>query len=110
MESEIYKGTLVSADFEEGTIEFEIEGQFIVRAGKYIIIREEECQKNSNLMEQNKRMKHHLKVYLIYLNSLIGAISGESKFHKRVKEEMFEIEQLLQETQKTPDQTSTGGE
>lgn len=38
----MYKGKIISADFEEGTMEFEIEHEFTVKAGEYVILTDEE--------------------------------------------------------------------
>ena len=46
----MFKGTLISADFEENTMEFEIEHEFTVRAGKYIIQSEADHQSDRDLL------------------------------------------------------------
>lgn len=38
MSKEIYQGKLASANFEENTIEFEIQHDFTARAGDYVIV------------------------------------------------------------------------
>ena len=52
---EIYKGKLISADFEESTMEFEIDHEFTVRAGEYVIMTAEEYERITNLTtDKNK--------------------------------------------------------
>ena len=41
----MYEGKLISADFEESTMEFEIQHEFTVRAGDYVILTKEEYEK-----------------------------------------------------------------
>lgn len=41
----MYKGKLISADFEESTMEFEIEHEFSIKAGQYIIFSVEDYEK-----------------------------------------------------------------
>ena len=41
----MYKGKLIAADYEMGTIEFAIEEDFIAKPGTYYILTEEEYEK-----------------------------------------------------------------
>ena len=47
---EVYNAKLISADFEESTMEFEIQHEFIVRAGDYVILHKSDYE---NLMNNN---------------------------------------------------------
>ena len=47
------KADLISGDFEDNTMTFEIEGDMILKAGKYIILTEEE-HKNLSLSRIQK--------------------------------------------------------
>ena len=41
------KATLISGDFEDNTMTFEIKGEMVLKAGKYIIFTEEEYKKHN---------------------------------------------------------------
>ena len=45
------KGELITGDFEENTMTFEIEGEMILKAGRYIILTEEEYSKSIEVIE-----------------------------------------------------------
>jgi len=45
----MYKGKMYCADFEENTITIEVEGEFSVRAGDYVLLSVEEYEKLSKL-------------------------------------------------------------
>jgi len=42
---ETYNGKLISADFEESTMEFEIQHEFTVKAGDYVILHKADYEK-----------------------------------------------------------------
>jgi hypothetical protein len=42
---EICRGKLISADFEESTMEFEIQHEFVAKTGEYAILRKEDFEK-----------------------------------------------------------------
>ena len=45
----MYKGKMYCADFEENTITIEVEGEFLVRAGDYVLLSIEEYEELSKL-------------------------------------------------------------
>jgi len=45
----MYKGKMYCADFEENTITIEVEGEFSVRAGDYVLLSIEEYEELSKL-------------------------------------------------------------
>ncbi len=40
----MYKGKLISADFEESTMEFEIAHEFTIKSGEYVILSKEDYE------------------------------------------------------------------
>lgn len=49
---EVYQGKLISADFEESTMEFEIQHDFTVKKGDYVIIPKADYQKLTDLIKE----------------------------------------------------------
>ncbi len=63
-EKETYIGSLISADFEEGTMEFEIDTEFFVQAGKYALVPLEEYEKTQHQKELIEKLKFTLEKFL----------------------------------------------
>jgi len=55
MESATYTGDMLTADFAENTITFEIEGSFSVKAGKYYIFSQEDLQNFADQICKDQR-------------------------------------------------------
>jgi len=90
-----YKGTLFSADFEQGTMEFQIDGEFTVRAGEYAIVPTNEFEQQQQLIE---RLKINLENMVYYANQLEGA--PDELWLKSFRVATVEAETLLKETQR----------
>lgn len=101
MKNLIFKGDLVTADFEEKTMTFEIENDMVVQAGNYTIVRTEDYEKlvngvNSkhdpalNIAVVNNRRELFDNFYKWH-DSLTVAESDEHSLTSAIEEYFFKI-------------------
>ena len=58
---ETYNAKLISADFEESTMEFEIQHEFTVKAGDYVILHKADYEKLvSGVESENGKLPPHI--------------------------------------------------
>ena len=72
----MYKAELISGDFEDNTITFEIEGEMTLRAGDYVILAKEEFEKNENELIDLRRYCQEMEKTLHDPNRLADLIGG----------------------------------
>lgn len=75
--NEFYKTEMFSADFEENTITFEIEGDFSVRAGKYFIFSEKALQNFADRICERQRENCSRSFIASQIVDKINIISAE---------------------------------
>ena len=80
------KGELLTGDFVENTMTFEIEGEFTLQAGSYIIVREEEYKA--------PKMGRALIACLAYIkkHNLIDPADYEKEFENNIESLLKEID------------------
>jgi len=71
MKNLIFKGYLITADFEEKTMTFEIENDMVVQAGNYTIVRTEDYEK---LVNGAKQSESNCNIPLVSGSALLNEI------------------------------------
>lgn len=81
---ETYFGNLISADFEESTMEFEIETEFTIKKGRYAIVPMVEYEKlvNGAELKNDKALHKHF-----VSNNEVAVNCGICKFADRLRQD-----------------------
>ena len=82
------KADLISGDFEDNTMTFEIEGDMILKAGKYIILTEEE-HKNLSLSSVSKRTFRKAKPSDIVVGNTVYLLGDGNEIHTQTIDEVL---------------------